>query len=78
MLLIGLPILMIGLCLYWNQKPQLGSISPEELKDSADYINRLSRKGVFTPAKFTPVIAIGSAQPKRILMLGPRKWEEIG
>jgi hypothetical protein len=57
MLIIGLFILAVGLFLYWGQKPRLGSLNPEELKDSAEYHNRINRKGVFTPAKYAAVIS---------------------
>jgi hypothetical protein len=58
LLAIGIAMLMTGLFLAWGRKPQLGSLSPEDLKDTAEYYNRMNRKGVFTPQKYAAVVSI--------------------
>jgi hypothetical protein len=63
--------------LIFKLPPKIKPLSPEEWASTAEYLRRMSRRGVFNHPKMAAVTEIGSAKEKRVLLLGPRKWESI-
>lgn len=74
MLMSILPLIVLGVIYLASLKPRIRPFTAEELKGTADYHNRINRKGTRTPAHLTPVVSVGKARPKRVLLLPSRQW----
>lgn len=74
-LIVAVPlIVMVAVVILSNLPPRIKPLSPEEMRDTADWLNRLNRRGVERSPKFTPVTGIGRAKEKRVLLLPARQW----
>jgi hypothetical protein len=74
-LVVAIPsIMMLVVVALASLPPRIKPLSPDELKDTAEYHNRLNRNGVFTHPRLAAVISIGTAQEKRVLSLKARQW----
>ena len=57
-----LPVGALGVIVLASLKPKIKPLSQEELKESAQYYNRINRKGVMRAMGLTPVIEVGQAR----------------
>ena len=74
-LILAIPLLVIlTVFVLGSLPPRLESLSPEDMRDSAEYHTRMNRKGVYTQPHLTPVVEVGTAKLKQVFLLPPRQW----
>lgn len=74
-LVLVIPLLVVlGAFVLGSLPPRLEPLSPEDLRNSGEYHARMNRRGVYTNPRLTPVVEVGTAQPKRVFLLPPRQW----
>ncbi len=56
-----IPSMALGIIVLASLKPKIKPLSVDELKETAQYYNRINRKGVMRAMGLTPVIKIGKA-----------------